>query len=65
MVGVGLGGLCVVPLTRLLIDSLGWQATFIVYAVATSAFTAPGAALTYKRRPAELGVYPNGELGTQ
>lgn len=62
MVGVGLGGLCVVPLTRLLIDSLGWQATFIVYAVATSAIIAPVAALTYKRRPAELGVYPNGEL---
>lgn len=60
MVGVGLGGFIVVPLTRRLIDMLGWQATFVVYAVATSVVLIPVAAMIFKRRPAELGVYPDG-----
>jgi len=61
MVGVGLGGLIVVPLTRLLIDRLQWQTTFMVYAVVTSAILIPVAALIFRRRPAEIGVYPDGE----
>ncbi len=62
MMGVGLGGLCMVPLTRLLIDRLQWQAAFMIYAVATSALLIPVAAIIYKRRPAELGVLPDGKM---
>ncbi len=61
MVGVGLGGLSIVPLTRLLIDRFQWQTTFMVYAIATSAILIPVAAVFYKRRPADLGLFPDGE----
>jgi sugar phosphate permease len=62
MMGVGLGGLCMVPLTRLLIDRFQWQTTFMTYAVATSVLLIPVAAIVYKRRPAELGVLPDGRM---
>jgi MFS family permease len=62
MMGVGLGGLCMVPLTRLLIDRLQWQSVFMIYAVVTSALLIPVAAIIYKRRPAELGVLPDGRM---
>lgn len=61
MVGVGLGGLSIAPLTRVLIDRLDWETTFVVYAVATSAILVPITALVLRRRPAELGVLPDGE----
>jgi MFS family permease len=62
MVGVGLGGLTMAPLTRVLIDKLGWETTFVVYAVATSVILIPVSALILKRRPVELGVLPDGEV---
>ena len=61
MVGVGLGGLSIAPLTHLLIDKLGWEKTFVVYGVATSAILIPVSAALLKRRPAELGALPDGE----
>jgi MFS family permease len=62
MVGVGLGGFSIAPLTRRLIDVLVWKTTFILYAIATSAILIPIAAAIFKRRPAERGVLPDGEL---
>ena len=62
MVGVGLGGLILVPLTRLLIDLFQWQRTFMIYAVSTSVILIPVAAMIIKRRPAELGILPDGEI---
>jgi MFS family permease len=61
MVGVGLGGWSIAPLTRRLIDVLDWKTTFVIYAIAISAILIPVAAI-FKRRPAELGVLPDGEL---
>jgi len=62
MVGVGLGGLVFVPLTRKLIDAFGWRITFVIYAVFVSLVLLPSAAAVFRRRPAELGVLPDGEL---
>jgi sugar phosphate permease len=62
MVGVGLGGWSIAPLTRRLIDVLDWKTTFVIYAIATSVILIPVAATIFKRRPAELGVLPDGEL---
>jgi MFS family permease len=62
MVGVGLGGWSIAPLTRRLIDVLGWKETFVAYAIVTTAILVPIAALIYKRRPAELGVLPDGRM---
>lgn len=60
MVGTGLGGLIFAPLTRKLIDVLDWKTAFVIYAIAISAILIPAAAI-FKRRPAELGVLPDGE----
>ena len=65
MVGVGLGGLSIAPLTRVLIDRLGWERTFVVYAVATSVILIPITALILRRRPAELGALPDGETAVE
>lgn len=61
MVGVGVGGLVVVPLTRRLIDLFQWQTTFLIFGVLTCLFLVPVASAIFKRRPAELGVLPDGE----
>jgi MFS family permease len=60
MVGVGLGGLIIVPLTRLLVDMFGWQRTFVTYAVGAVLILVPTAGMVFRRRPAELGVLPDG-----
>ena len=54
MVGVGLGGLVCVPLTRLLINQFGWRTTFGIYAVSITVLLVPVAAAILKRRPAEI-----------
>ncbi len=61
MVGVGVGGLIVVPLTRRLIDLFQWQRTFLIFGVLTFLVLIPVAGAVFKRRPAELGVLPDGK----
>ncbi len=62
MVGVGVGGLIIVPLTRLLIDAFRWQTTFVIYGIFTVSALGPIALAVFRRRPAELGVVPDGEV---
>jgi MFS family permease len=62
MVGVGLGGLVCVPLTRLLIDQFDWRTTFGIYAVCITVLLVPVAAAVLKRRPAH--ILPDGEAMT-
>ncbi|UCD58183.1 MAG: MFS transporter [Candidatus Hydrogenedentota bacterium] len=62
MVGIGVGGLIIVPLTRWLIDRFLWQTTFMIYGILTSLVLIPVAGTIFKRRPAELGVLPDGEM---
>jgi MFS family permease len=59
MVGVGLGGLVCVPLTRLLVNQFEWRATFGIYAVSIVVLLVPVAAAILKQRPSE--VLPDGE----
>jgi MFS family permease len=59
MVGVGLGGLVCVPLTRLLVNQFEWRTTFGIYAVSIIVLLVPVAAAILKPRPPE--VLPDGE----
>jgi MFS family permease len=61
MVGVGLGGLTFVPLTNRLITLLELEKTFIGYGVLISLVMIPTAVFIIRRRPAELGVLPDGD----
>lgn len=63
MVGVGLGGLVFVPLTRLLIDLFTWQMTFVLYGILVSALLVPIAAAVFRQRPAETP--PDGRVTTE
>jgi len=64
MVGVGVGGLIIVPLTRWLINLFQWQNTFLLYAGVTSLLLIPIGGAIFRRRPSERGILPDGELST-
>lgn len=62
MVGVGVGGLIIAPLTQRLINVFQWRNTFLLYAAVTSLLLIPIAGAIFRRRPAEQGIPPDGEL---
>ncbi|RJP25645.1 MAG: MFS transporter [Candidatus Abyssobacteria bacterium SURF_5] len=62
MIGVGLGGLTFVPLTNRLIQSLELRQTFIAYGLFISLAIVPITSIIIRRRPAEAGVMPDGDL---
>jgi MFS family permease len=62
MVGVGLGGLIFVPLTDRLITLLQWENTFATYGILVGLIIIPAAGAIIKKRPAESGVLPDGDL---
>jgi len=62
LVGVGLGGLIFAPLTRWLVDRVQWQTAFMIYAVFISVVLIPVAGVFFKKRPAEEGILPDGDL---
>jgi MFS family permease len=61
MVGVGLGGLTFVPLTDRLINWLELEKTFIGYGLLINLVMIPTAIFIISRRPAELGILPDGD----
>lgn len=63
MVGAGLGGLTFVPLTNWLIGLFELQKTFIGYSILISLVIIPIAGSVIRRRPAELGILPDGDIG--
>ena len=56
--GLGIGGVVLLPLTQVLIDRHGWRAAWIVLA-AISAATLP-LVLLLRRQPSDLGLQPDG-----
>jgi MFS family permease len=50
-----------VPLTQLLIGQIGWRSTFVVSASLILAAVVPSNALLQRRRPEEVGQFPDGE----
>ena len=58
--GIGLGGLVFAPLAALLIDAVGWQATFFIEGGIIIAVMTPLAAFVIRQRPSDMGLLPDG-----
>ena len=58
--GFSLGGVVVVPAMRLVIDSAGWQASFLFSGLATAAIFLPLGLLLVRNRPSEVGARADG-----
>lgn len=49
------------PLSRLGIDHIGWQETYMALGVMVWALVLPGAIFLVRNRPEEMGLYPDGD----
>jgi MFS family permease len=56
----GLASVVFVPLTAALVDGLGWRGALVVLAVIAAVIGLPVHALLVRRRPADLGLHPDG-----
>lgn len=59
--GQGMGALIMIPLTQQLIDLIGWRSTYMVTAALILAAIVPANALLQRRRPEEVGQFPDGD----
>lgn len=59
--GGGLASVVFVPLTDWLVRLYGWRSALLVLAVILAAVTVPLHALVLRRRPADMGLLPDGE----
>ena len=55
------GGLVIVPVLRLIIDTFGWETSFVVTGIAIAAVFVPLGLLVVRESPAEMNTYPDGE----
>ncbi|MFN8535447.1 MAG: MFS transporter [Dehalococcoidia bacterium] len=59
-IGLSVGSLIAVPVTAALITTVGWRSAVQVSAALTLLLVVPLAALVLRRRPADLGLQPDG-----
>ncbi|HWH78251.1 MAG TPA: MFS transporter, partial [Candidatus Binatus sp.] len=59
--GQGLGALVMVPVTQMLVSSIGWRSTYIVTGSLMLLFLVPANAFFQRRMPAEVGQFPDGD----
>jgi len=60
-IGVGAGGFIMAPITgSILIPNLGWQTSFVVLGIIAVVLTVPITLIFAKRRPADIGLHPDG-----
>ena len=62
--GQGMGALIMIPLTQQLIDHIGWRSTYLVTAALILVAIVPANALLQRRRPEDVGQFPDGENRT-
>lgn len=55
------GGLLIVPVLRLIIDAVGWEASFVVTGIAVASVFIPLGLIVVRESPADMGTYPDGE----
>ena len=60
--GSALGGVVVLPAMRVVIDSLGWEVSFVVSGLAIVALFLPLGALLVRNDPSDVGALPEGEV---
>ena len=58
--GIPVGSIIFVPLNAVLVTTFGWQVSWVILGVATWLLTIPLAALTMRREPEDMGLYPDG-----
>jgi MFS family permease len=62
--GIGLGGMLLAPLTRVLVLAMGWRATFLFYGLLVWAVLLP-LALLIRNRPQDIGLLPYGSTASE
>lgn len=58
--GIGMGALFILPLTELIIESMGWRSAFLILAGIILCVIIPATAVFQRRSPEEVGQYPDG-----
>ena len=58
--GQGLGALVMVPATQMLVSSVGWRWTYVITGGLLLLILVPANALFQRRRPADVGQFPDG-----
>jgi MFS family permease len=59
--GQGVGALVMVPVTQMLVSSIGWRWTYIVTGSLMLLVLVPANAFLQRRKPADVGQFPDGE----
>ena len=59
--GFSLGGVVVVPPMRLVVDNIGWEASFVFSGIAILVVFIPIGALLVRNDPADVGAQPDGD----
>ena len=59
--GQGMGALIMIPVTQQLIEHIGWRSTYMVTGALILAVIVPANALLQRRRPEDVGQFPDGE----
>jgi MFS family permease len=60
LMGIGLGGMALTPLTARLIQEVGWRETYRIAALAMLVLTLPPVLLFLKNKPSDIGEVPDG-----
>ena len=58
--GIPVGAVLFVPLTQILIDTVGWRVAWIILAIIGVSVIVPLAAIFVRRQPEDLGLVPDG-----
>ncbi len=62
--GLGTGGIVFLPVTQILIESVGWRNAWLVLAAISMAMIVPMALIFLRRQPEDMGLAPYGATGT-
>lgn len=60
--GMSVGVISMVPLTTYLIESFGWRTSYLILGFMVWAITIPIIGLLIKRRPEDMGLFPDGDI---
>ncbi|MBI4233428.1 MAG: MFS transporter [Chloroflexi bacterium] len=58
--GISAGGVALIPISNLLLGVVGWRWTWVALGVLAFVLVTPASALLVRRRPEDLGLYPDG-----
>jgi MFS family permease len=60
--GIPVGVFVLAPLTQVLIDTVGWRETWLIFGVSGTIITVLVALLVIRRDPADMGLLPDGDM---